>query len=134
MREKPARPWSRGPHGSVPKTISISISHQHISHVPARRETTYKTVLGLELLHGLGGVVDQGETGGLAATELCPQAENADLLGSGLVHGGELRSEVILGDAGETRVEDIATQICQSVSLAGKLWESRDAIHNHLLL
>jgi hypothetical protein len=63
--------------------------------------------VGLELLHRLGGIVDQGETGGLAATELCPEAKHADLVLLGLVHAGELVAELILGDVGAVRVEDI---------------------------
>lgn len=34
-----------------------------------------ESVAGLELLHGLGRVVDEGEAGALAATVLCPEAE-----------------------------------------------------------
>ena len=64
-------------------------------------------VVGLELLHGLGGVVDKGKAGGLAATELGTKAEDADLVLLGLVHAGELIAELILGDVGAVRVEDI---------------------------
>lgn len=66
--------------------------------------------VGLELLHGLGGVVDKGEAGGLAATELCPEAEHADLVLLGLVHAGELVAELLLGDVGAVRVEDITVR------------------------
>jgi hypothetical protein len=64
-------------------------------------------VAGLELLEGLRGVVDQGEAGGLAATELGAQAENADLVLGGLVHAGQLVAELILGDVGAGRVQDV---------------------------
>lgn len=63
--------------------------------------------MGLELLHGFGGVIDEGEAGGLAATELCAKAENADLLLVGLVETSELVPEVLLGDVGTARVEDV---------------------------
>lgn len=63
--------------------------------------------MGLELLHGLGGVVDKGETGGLAATELCPETEDVDLLLGGLVHASKLLTEIILGDVGTAGVEDV---------------------------
>lgn len=66
-----------------------------------------QSVVGLELLHGLGGIVDKGEAGGLAATELCAETENADLLLAGLVHAGEFVAELLLGDVGAARVEDV---------------------------
>lgn len=70
-----------------------------------------KSVLGLELLHGLGGVVDQGEAGGLATTELGAQAEDLDLVLLGLVHAAELLAELLLGDVGPAGVEDVTAQI-----------------------
>lgn len=63
--------------------------------------------MGLELLHRLGGVVDQGEAGGLAATELSPETKDGNLVLLGLVHAGELVAELILGDVGAVRVEDV---------------------------
>lgn len=66
--------------------------------------------MGLELLHRLGGVVDEGKTGGLAATELGPEAENADLVLLGLIEAGELVAELLLGDVGAVRVEDITVR------------------------
>ena len=66
-----------------------------------------QSVVGLELLHRLGGVVDQGEAGGLAATELRAQAEDVDLVLGGLVHAGELLAELILGDVGAAGVQDV---------------------------
>jgi len=72
-----------------------------------RQSDADQSVVGLELLHGLGGVVDKSEAGRLATTELCAEAENADLLLAGLVHAGELLAELLLGDVGATRVEDV---------------------------
>jgi hypothetical protein len=66
-----------------------------------------ETVLGLELLHGLGGVVDQGEAGGLAATELRAQTEDGDLVLLGLVHPAELLAELLLGDVGAVGVQNV---------------------------
>ena len=66
--------------------------------------------VGLELLHGLGGVVDEGEAGGLAATELGSETEDVDLILLGLVHGAELLSELLLGDVGTSGVEDVTVQ------------------------
>lgn len=66
-----------------------------------------QAVLGLELLQSLGGVVDEGEAGGLAATELGAQAKDLDLLLLGLVQAGELLAELGLGDVGTAGVEDV---------------------------
>lgn len=71
---------------------------------------TDKAVVGLELLHGLGGVVDKGEASGLAATELGAQAEDGDLVLAGLVHAGKLVAELILGDVGTVGVQDVTIQ------------------------
>ena len=68
---------------------------------------TDEAVVGLELLHGLGRVVDKAETSGLAATELGAQAEDGDLVLAGLVHAGELVAELILGDVGTVGVQDV---------------------------
>jgi len=77
-----------------------------------------QAVVGLELLHGLGGVVDQGEAGGLAATELGSQAEDLDLVLLGLVHATELLAELLLGDVGTAGVEDVTeaeSAACSSI-------------------
>lgn len=71
---------------------------------------TDKAEVGLELLHGLGGVVDEGEASGLAATELGAQAEDGDLVLAGLVHAGKLVAELILGDVGTVGVQDVTIQ------------------------
>jgi hypothetical protein len=68
---------------------------------------TDKTVVGLKLLHGLVGVVDESETGGLATTVLGAETEDGDLVLVGLVELGELLAELILGDVGTVGVEDI---------------------------
>jgi hypothetical protein len=68
---------------------------------------TDKTVVGLELLHGLVGVVDESETSGLATTVLGAETEDGDLVLVGLVELGELLAELILGDVGTVGVEDI---------------------------
>lgn len=67
-------------------------------------------VLGLELLQGLGGVVDKTETGSLAATELGAQTKDADLVLLGLVESGELVSQLLLGDVGAAGVEDVTVK------------------------
>jgi hypothetical protein len=68
---------------------------------------TDKTVVGLELLHGLVGVVDESETSGLATTVLGAETEDGDLVLVGLVELGQLLAELILGDVGTVGVEDI---------------------------
>jgi hypothetical protein len=69
---------------------------------------SYQPVVGLELLHGLGGVVDEGEAGALATTEVCLEAEDGDVLLLSLVELTELATELILGDVGAVGVENIA--------------------------
>lgn len=68
---------------------------------------TDQSVVGLELLHGLGGVVDEGEAGGLATTELGSQTEDGDLVLLGLVQAAQLLPELLLGDVGPVGVQDI---------------------------
>lgn len=75
-----------------------------------------KAVGGLKLLQGLGGVVDEGEAGGLAATELGSQAKNLDLVLLHLVHAAELLAELLLGDVGAVGVEDVTIRC---ISIAG---------------
>lgn len=72
-----------------------------------RLAVTHESVVRLEPLHRLAGVVDEREAGGLAATVLCPQAEDGDLVLVALVQLGELGAEVVLGDIGAVRVEDV---------------------------
>lgn len=69
-----------------------------------------ETVVGLELLHGLGGVVDEGEAGGLATTELGAQTEDGDLVLLGLVETAELLAELLLGDVGTVGVQDVTVE------------------------
>lgn len=66
-----------------------------------------EAVVWLEFLHGLGGVVEEGKSGALAATVLCPEAEDGHLVLGGLVELGELLAELILGDVGARWVEDV---------------------------
>jgi len=68
---------------------------------------TDQSVVRLELLHGLGRVVDEGEAGALATTELGAETEDGDLVLGGLVELGELLAELILGDVGAVGVEDV---------------------------
>lgn len=70
--------------------------------------------MGLELLEGLGGIVDEGEAGGLAATELGAQTEDLHLLLLGLVQGADLLTELLLGDVGAAGVEDVTAENAQS--------------------
>lgn len=66
-----------------------------------------ESVVWLELLHGLGGIVEEGEAGALAATVLGAETEDGDLVLGDLVERGELLAELILGDVGTRWVEDV---------------------------
>lgn len=68
---------------------------------------TDETVVRLELLQGLGGVVDESEAGALTTTVLCAETEDGDLVLVGLVQVGQLVTELILGDVGAVGVEDV---------------------------
>lgn len=60
---------------------------------------TDETVVWLELLESLVGVVDEGESGRLSSTESGADTENGDLSLVGLVELSELGSHFILGDS-----------------------------------
>ena len=66
-----------------------------------------QTIVRLELLQGLEGIVDKGEASGLSTTEVSLEAKDGDGLLVGLVELGKLRAEVLLGDVGTTGVEDV---------------------------
>jgi hypothetical protein len=63
--------------------------------------------VGLELLQGLLGVVDESEASALTATVLCAETEDGDLVLVGLVQIGQLLAELVLGDVGAVGVEDV---------------------------
>lgn len=75
-----------------------------------------QTVVRLELLQGLLGVVDQSEAGALATTVLCAETEDGDLVLVGLVQVGQLLPELILGDVGAVGVEDVPGNTEMSVA------------------
>ena len=76
----------------------LLIALSHLSH---------ESVLGLELLGVVHGVVDQAEAGGLATTEVCLESEDEDSVSSAAVHLGQLLSDVSLGHRGLAGVEDV---------------------------
>jgi hypothetical protein len=62
----------------------------------------------LELLEGLGRIVNESEASALATTELGLEAEDGDLVLGGLVQLAQFLSELILGDIRSIGMEDIA--------------------------
>merc|ERR550537_1657784 len=71
-----------------------------------------EAVLGLELLHLLEDVVDEAEPSAAAATEGGLEAEELDaVLGTNLVHLGEARAEVLLGDVRHAGVHHVAHEL-----------------------
>jgi hypothetical protein len=66
-----------------------------------------QTVDGLELLHRLRGIVDEGEAGALATTIVSPEAEDRDRILIGLVERRKLVAELILGHVGAVGMEDV---------------------------
>lgn len=71
---------------------------------------TDETVVRLELLQGLSGVVDESEAGALATTVLGAETEDGDLVLVGLVERRDLVAELILGDVGTVGVEDVTVK------------------------
>lgn len=68
----------------------------------------HQPVVGLELLHSLGAVVDEREAGALATTVVRLHSEDRDIILLRLVQLAELAAELVLGDVGSVRVEDVA--------------------------
>jgi hypothetical protein len=66
--------------------------------------------VGLEFLHGLDRIVDEGKASGLATAVLGAHAEDVDLVFVGLVGFGQLGAQVILADVGSVGVQDIARE------------------------
>lgn len=69
----------------------------------------------LELGEGLWGVVDEGESSGLATTELGLETEDVDLLLLALVELSELATEVVLGDVGAVWVQNVTVQLLSAL-------------------
>lgn len=94
-----------------------------------------QTVSGLEVLHGLGGVVEEGEAGALATTVLGAETEDRHGVLVGLVELGELLAELVLGDVGPRWVEDV-TAVIRIVLVCRCRWAEEDSAvyaHDHLL-
>jgi len=70
----------------------------------ACESNTDQSVVWLELLQCLWGVVDESETGSLSTTELSLETEDVYLVLVGLVKLGEFASKLILGDIGSVWV------------------------------
>ena len=79
-------------------------------------------VLRIVLLQSLGGIVDETKAGGLAATKLGSQTEDGDLVLLGLVEGGELVAQLILGDVGSAGVEDVTRRKNMLVSQTKRIY------------
>ena len=86
-----------------------------------RNTYTDEAVLGLELLGRLQVIVDQSEASRLSTTESGAETEAEDNLLIDLVHLGELLAELILGDVGTSRVDDIHDLRLHFVNMKGRL-------------
>lgn len=73
----------------------------------ARHAVPHEPVVGLELLHRLIAVVDESEAGALAATVVCLESKDGDIVLLGLVKLAELLAEFVLGDVCAVGVEDV---------------------------
>ena len=70
-----------------------------------------QVLLGVALLPGIEGVVDESETGGSASSELALQAEDGDVLVLGLEHRGELGLDGSLGDGSLVWVDELNLEL-----------------------
>ncbi len=68
---------------------------------------THQSVLWLELLGEVKSVVDEGEAGALATTENGAESKAEDNVWLGLVHAGELLSDLSLLDCGFAWVQNV---------------------------
>src|SRR5262245_30034186 len=93
-RSKPCRHCVRGKRTLLPASL-LDLGCHAVSHKP---------VVGFELLHGLGAVVDEGEAGALATTIVRSEAEDRYIVLLRLVELAELAAEFVLGDVGAVRV------------------------------
>jgi hypothetical protein len=64
----------------------------------AVESVTSETVFWFELLGVIQCIVDKGESGRLAASEVCSESEDEADIGCNFVHRGELVADVLLGD------------------------------------
>ena len=85
-----------------------------------------EAVLGLELLGSLKRIVDQGETGSLATTELGLVAKAEDNFLLSLVHLGELLTKFILGNIGTAGMNNINDHLLALKQAVGKELSSPD--------
>lgn len=76
----------------------------HLGRLPV----PHQPVVRLELLHHLVAVVDEREAGALAAAELRAEAEHGDGVFAGFVEFSEFGAELVFGDIGAGRVQDVA--------------------------
>ena len=84
-----------------------------------RQADAHEPVLRLELLERLDRVVDEGEAGALAAAVLGAEAEDRHLVLAGLVHLRKLGAQLVLGDAGAVRVQDVDDALLAGQERAG---------------
>ena len=70
--------------------------------------------LGVVLLLGIEGVVDESESGGSASSELGVASEDGDGLSLCLEHGGELLLHLNLGDVGHVWMDHLNHKLLSS--------------------
>ena len=78
-----------------------------------------ESVLGLELLGVVHGLVDEGETGALATTEGRLEPEGDDQVGRRLVHLGQVVADLRLGDRRLAGVKDVDDHLLPVQELVG---------------
>ncbi|GMR48695.1 hypothetical protein PMAYCL1PPCAC_18889, partial [Pristionchus mayeri] len=78
-----------------------------------------ESVLGLELLGQVEGVVDESESDALSTSELATESEGNDQIRGSLVQRGELLFDLGLGDRGTGRVDDFDDHLLSGEQAVG---------------
>merc|ERR1719187_2410215 len=89
-----------------------------------RNTLSVETILGLELLGKVHGVVDEGEPGRLAATEVGSEAEGEDPVRGAVVDLGQLVADVALGDGGLAGVQNVHHHLTTTQQAVGHVLPS----------
>lgn len=91
--------------GGLLDLLSQTVSHQSVSR--------------LESLGVSNRLVDQTKTGRLSSTKLSSETENGDGVLVGLVQLRQLLSQLVLGDVGSVRVQDVDDELSSGQQRVG---------------
>jgi len=87
-------------------------------------------VLGFELLEKIHVVIDQGESSGLTASEVSAESKTRDDISCSLVHLGQFLGNLLLGDCGASRMENIHNHLSSGQKPVGHELAGSDGSRN----